>query len=116
MNAKYKLKHCCIWRPNCFVQEASGTTVAPNIFCFNKINMQDPITLLTAKCHLDALQLRQEAIQATVVVSLPDKDSPKPPLPPLYKHVQSERSDLSDWQHLYLKQQALPHGFRGTLS
>lgn len=29
--------------------------------------------------------------------SLSDKDGPKPPLPPLHKHVQSEGSDLSDW-------------------
>lgn len=28
---------------------------------FQQGNMQDPITLLTANCHLVALQLRQEA-------------------------------------------------------
>lgn len=36
-------------------------------FLFQQGNMQGPITLLTAKCHLDALQLRQEAVKATVV-------------------------------------------------
>lgn len=117
MNAKYKLKHCCIWRPNCFAQEENGTAVAPNVFCFNKVThrTQSPFWLQSVTRLPFRWDRKHSGLNGSLE-SLSDKNIPKPPLPPLYKHVQSEKTDLSDWQHLYLKQLALGHGLRDTLS
>ena len=104
MNAKYKIKHYCIWRPKCLVQEAKGTGSSSKCFLFHQVNTQGPITLLTTKLYLNALQLRQKAVQTIVVWmslwslrQIKSAKSSQPPQPPLLRmYSQKDLSTVTD--------------------
>lgn len=64
-------------KTNCLVQEAEGTGSSSKYFLFQQLKSEGPSHLLTTKLYLNALQLRQKAIQTTMSECLSGSVSPR---------------------------------------